>query len=1300
MAERRKDVREAIIYLTPGFHSDVVWLEDQRDYAVVLMGDMSQNLQICRVDPYYGVYLHELTYMKPYLDTELEDRDYLRELVREGRVGTGGSHSQPTEAVIGPEGLVRNILYGRLFHEGIAKDKPEVYMCWDVFGHCAQLAQILSKARFRACIWSKDIRGTNPIFFHQALDGTKLLFRRESYGLHAWNQEEFLPEMEERYEEMKSLGLSVDIRLDCVDFKPPTAWMAGESKRLREGTPSIVVSGTAHRKFFRAVEEEIKEKDLKLPVTARDYEWHHQGTGLSRIGLKISNIRGENILLSAEKFSTIANFLGAKYPDKALDKAWRHLLFNQHHDAITGPSCDRSYLDLMLGYREALELGGEVLDNALGYLGKAIDTEDKTPSDKAIPISVYNPLNWERKDVVKVEVEFEEGIDNFKVIDEEGKEIEYQVECVEEDEKGKIKKAGFLMIAEGVPSLGYKVYYVIPAEGKIEEAKRRKGVKIENEYYTIEVDEKAGGGIVRLYDRKNRKELIDKDNGYGNELVALTEDPARHEPAWEVFTTGGKVFGREYEAEAEIEKGKIATKLLIRGKMKDCGKYQEIILYKGIKRIDFATRLENYEGEHDLFVVTFPSTLQGLNPVYEERFGVTTKRKGKSALDYRTHQWSNYSDCGARRAYQWVDLNYNALIRCEGRKEVSLAMGSLGLVTSHCQEVLDTAYLLQSALIKKGIPSTPFFDDLDRERRKNLTLEDSTMPKENLNEDLPWGTAMRISLDVAQDNSYSKKMIDTLTEEQKKAYQREIDEKGYAYLLLLDSDLPEGWQPIPVLLISAKDTCYLKSAVATLIKGLEETGDIELPASANPTGIDTQTDDYGLALINRGNVLNSVEFNNTLVLFLMHTAAWGGTPWGKDRLPFFFVPEWKTHQFLYSLYPHQSSWREAKTYQVGFEVNNPLISKQLSLHKGILPTSLSFLKVGADNLIVTALKPKGNPTASFSSKCVHSSEGMIIRLYEAKGEKTSSSIQFFTPLAQAHTTNLLEERDGYLAVDRDTINITATPFSIETYELDPHILAEKLPSATLGREEEISQPVYFKHWRHNLGAGPIGYSPVAISLKGELATDVHIRQGGVTVNTIKVGVANNYTDRRIVGEVEIITPEDWKAVPSKVEYVLEPYESITKDILIAFTTRVSGWMPEKKERKGLIKARIKHEGQIYEDVIEVGRKSELEWEVRNEGEKIIVEVSNPNEDEITGEVFLATPHEMWSKKEIGEYSLGEIGPRGYAMKLSSGEKKEYIFERKGAGDISNKSFWAVAKVVYNGYAEYKAVPDLTIPPEE
>ena len=51
---------------------------------------------------------------------------------------------------------------------------------------------------------------------------------------------------------------------------------------------------------------------------------------------------------------------GRRYPDAALDKAWRQLIYGAHHDAITGTESDQVYLDLLAGWREAHDLAGGV----------------------------------------------------------------------------------------------------------------------------------------------------------------------------------------------------------------------------------------------------------------------------------------------------------------------------------------------------------------------------------------------------------------------------------------------------------------------------------------------------------------------------------------------------------------------------------------------------------------------------------------------------------------------------------------------------------------------------------------------------------------------------------------------------------------------------------------------------------------------------------------------------------------------------------------------------------------------------
>ena len=1296
------------IWLVPGFHSDVVWLDDQRDYTEVLLGDLKQNLAVCKVDPDYGFFVHELTYLKPYLAVHPEDRELLRELIKRGRVGTGGSHSQPSEPLIGPEGLIRNILYGKVYHRDMLGDDPVIYMGWDIFGHSIQLGQILRKAGFKGALWSKDIRGAEPVFWHLSLDGEALLFRRTNYGiLKSGIEDELLGHLMAHSHELASLGFTSDLRLDALDFKPPTAWMIGRCGELKARNPRILVSGTGHEQWFRKTLTEIEEKKLPVPVTARDFEWHHQGTGLTRIDFKIANRFGENTLINAEKFATLASYLGAAYPDKALDKAWRQLLLNQHHDGMTGPCCDRSYVDLLLAYREALELGQEVLDNSLTYLGEQIDTQSAVAGENSaagIPFAVFNPVNWSRSDICKAKLSFPRALRAFQIVDQDGKPVSFELLSAERTANG-ITAAEILVYVSSVPSLGYATYYAVPSLEPMPVANVSQGNTIENEFFRITVDPAMGGGIVSLYDKTARRELMQTENGVctkpGNELIRLAEDPARKEPPWEIFTTGERVFSRDFRAEVEIQKGPLLSKLSIRGEVGDQTYTQAILLYQGVRRIEFMTELDEYNGVDEILSVAFPVDVKGLEPVFEERFGTLVKRKSKGYLDFQTWQWRNYSNCGARRAYQWFGLEQSGVIACgssDDADHVEKAFGMVGLVTGHNPRARAVGYDLEQALIRRGIPVTPFYDDLEQERRCELPAEDSCMPKESLDEDLPWGTSFRIALDVAGDNRYAQGLLAMISPEAKARYDQQLAEQGHGYLLLNDSSPADaGWPALPVLLVSGENDEALAAAVRTLIDQLA-TGRVELPVGCNATEETGSIDDYGVALLNHGNVLGSVEHDNTMVLFLMHTAAWGITPWGQDRLPFAFVPEWKTHRFTYALYPHTDDWRSAQVVQAGYDYNSPLMAKQLTINPGSLPLSQSFLKVDGSSVVITAMKPKGYGLGKVSGKTVTAEAGIVLRAYETAGQGRNVKFKFFRPLAGAESVNLLEEHQASLAVESsNTVGYRFNPFSIETLCLTPSSLgAMSSHRRQLGSTRELAQPVYVRYWEHNVGADPIGYAPVSVTISGEIQTEVAIPQSGVSVNTVQVGVTNDYCDTAVQGEVAIIAPAGWKAVPQRIPYNLEPGEHLLKEIVLGFVGSASledGILSYPvSPTQGIIRAQLVHDGQLYEDILEFGDKSSLHWEAHCRGNEIIIQVENPNSDSISGEVFICSPMETWPEEQVDILSRGVVTPRSQVFNLEGHNRGEYKFQvpwkasKRELGEA-----WVVAKIAYHGQVEYRPV---------
>lgn len=1262
-------------YYTPGFHSDVVWIEDQRDYALVLMGCVAQNLQACRADAGYGVFLHELTYLKPYLDSHPAERKLVLDLIRAGRLGTGGAHSLPSTNLISGEAFLRNFAYGRAYHESLG-DTPEVAMLWDVFGHCSQLPQMLAELRFIGVIWSKDIRGVHPLFWHLGPDGTRLLTRRLMYGHVTTPRQACERYLRECLPEIAGLGHPVDLRLDCSDFKPPTAWIVGRSAELAAapqaeatccGVPDApwFISGQAHRHYFREMHQAIAAKRFFVPTSGRDLEWHHQGTGLTHIDLKIVNRRAENVLVNAEKWCCFAEALGLPYPHRALDKAWRQLFFGQHHDAITGPCNDRSYLDLMDGYREALELGEAAQNAALACLAQATDTRGPR---RAVALVVSNPCNWQRTDVVETTVVLPDGDSGLRVQDRAGNDVVFEVERAETGPELTLR-----FIAT-VPGLGQNTYWLVPDEGPLPEVRSREGVTIASDLFQVVADPRHGG-LVSLYDKRLQAELLGGQEP-GNELVALEEDFAAHpEPPWELNTSGKRWLSRHYKAELEVREGPVSATLIVRGKFHDCRREQYVRLYQGVSRIEFRTVLRRYQGRETIYAIAFPARLPGATPVYDDRFGCVVKRRSRGRFDFRTWQWRNYSDCGARRAYQWVDLSHSATLAVikGGSSVASYACGPMSLVLSSSEAVEEAMNSLQEAFVRRGVPCTIFHDDCDREQRWFLPHQDSTMPQESPDEDLPWGTAFRLIADVDDRNLLWQRLRPDLTPQQAAALDEERRREGVAVRFMLDPHVPEGWEPLPTLVVSAVDEKALITALLRLAEELTATGRLSLAAEADLTGTGSVLPDYGLALLNRGTPLHSLEADGTLVLMLMHAVPWARSPWGPDRLDFHLVAERKTHEFEYALYPHAQTWREGGVPQAAYDYNNPLTVQQTDCHRGKLPPELSFCDVQGG--IVTALKPAGYPLAAGQTPPGWEERTYALRVYEPTGQPVELQVEWAGGLASAQRANALEEPRSAMDLQESRAQAQLKGFEIATYLLTPRRgrkPAELLAPHGVSLPPEVEPGlVPARYWLHNVGEAPLGFVPVALTLTGDVQLDTHVKHGGYTVNGLTVGVANNMP-QTARGTVRLLVSDGWRVTPATVRFSVPPRGGKEYPVTLLFET---------DRRDGLVRAQLEWDGQTFEDTIVVGQPPAPKWKAKLGKGHVRVTVRNPGVDDLHADLYLIAPHEFWR----------ECGPRHQVISLAAGESQAYDFPLRLTPDRDERDLWLVAKLAYWGRVEYRPV---------
>jgi hypothetical protein len=608
---------------------------------------------------------------------------------------------------------------------------------------------------------------------------------------------------------------------------------------------------------------------------------------------------------------------------------------------------------------------------------------------------------------------------------------------------------------------------------------------------------------------------------------------------------------------------------------------------------------------------------------------------------------------------------------------------------------------LVSSLIKRGVSVTPFYDDFEAERRKNLSIEDSTMPKK-LNDDIAYHN-FRIAIGDENQNAYTAELFKLVSAETKAKFAERTAREGFAYLFLYDKNIPQGWPAMPVLVIAGDVQRAVGNLVSPIANGefaLNPSAD-SFAAETNPNKDLPKVPDYGVALINNGTAGVSLENPNTLTLHLTHTAIFPAV-----NLPFEFVPENKTHVFTYSLYPHEKDWREADTVKVGYDFNNPLLTVKTDIHDGTLPSEKSFIDTKSikENIAITTLKIGDNPQARFTGPTQNKIRPLVVRFNETKGVRSGgvflATIRKSEPVIDVidvfEKVSLMEEpskdteRKFRNAGSTNPFVVGLDTFSIETYKLSTigMVGRDDSTSQQLGAVKEPVNPVFSRYWMHNMGAAPIGNDAVKVSLRpveqmGNLSTfawEDPYNQGGITTNAVRVQVVNNYQERKISGEITLEVPEDWRVVPEKIPYEIEPNGSFVKDVVIlAFPVKKN---LEFERASGLVKARIEHDGQTFQDVLQIGKPYKLEWRTEQTAENVTVYIKNPYRQMVEGAVALITPPETWAG---GIYSTEPLFPREQGFSVPANSEIALSFEH---GVLSEGS-WKIARLAYNGNVEYK-----------
>ncbi len=330
----------------------------------------------------------------------------LRALVAAGQLEVVGTFVQPDVNLPAGEALVRQGLEARRWFERHLGAAPTVAWNMDCFGQCSQLPQILRTCGYSALLAfrtgpvgdpsvSGAPDGLEPAFVFRGPDGSEVLTHVMPLGYSPGTKR--TPRIAAWAAVVGRVPRAVR-RLATLSGTQPVLLPLGEEfsamlpgvdrllRRLRRDHPDREVVLGASREYFDALASRREE----LPTHEGDLNPVYPGTHSLRPEIKRDDRRLTAAVQAAETLDAVLAVQGIEVGGarSLVREAWHALLTNQAHDSIGGCHVPEVTRDVRERTRAGLAAANEALEAGARALGG--------------DVVVFNPLGWERTDVVEV----------------------------------------------------------------------------------------------------------------------------------------------------------------------------------------------------------------------------------------------------------------------------------------------------------------------------------------------------------------------------------------------------------------------------------------------------------------------------------------------------------------------------------------------------------------------------------------------------------------------------------------------------------------------------------------------------------------------------------------------------------------------------------------------------------------------------------------------------------------------------------------------------------------------------------
>ena len=610
--------------------------------------------------------------------------------------------------------------------------------------------------------------------------------------------------------------------------------------------------------------------------------------------------------------------------------------------------------------------------------------------------------------------------------------------------------------AADVPGVGYRSYLVRPSAAAPDASWQPAGdtTTVENAALLVRADPARGGTLAQILDKRTGTELLSAAGG-GNELLLQPEHPAHPrwaEGPWLLCPAGPPDGAASRPAAVTAERCPVGSRLVARFELGGLRVTQETVLWDGADRVEFRTHVDGSIGHDHLLRVAFPASVPGGLPVFQTAVSVIGRPPGDTDIDVAEHSYTLDTP-----ANEWFGVGSTARVSLpdgDGGHQLQ----AIGVAEVVCPPPLRAvARDLLVALARQGVTATC---SVPAGPRYGYLELDSNLPD------------FRLSLGGPEENEFTASVLAAAGSEAADAFAAQAAGGAVRLWLPAARSRADAFGPgadlrgpldLPVLIVAGPDTA---AEAGRVIDDLADSVIEARPAAGSGVGGASTADDraggagtalagHSVAVLNRGTPSGLVTPAGTLTMALMRACStWPCGVWidgDKRTTPDGTSFAWQhwSHTFEYALAAGPGDWRSAGFAPAGQDYNHDLLTTVTGLHGGPLPASTALAAVEPASVLLSALKPFGNPLAPAAQP--EQADGITVRLRDIGGTGPQEArVALHSGLASAHLAALCEDAIGEPLPVRDGAAAIPVPAAgVATAVLGASPLPGHLPPGTV-----------------------------------------------------------------------------------------------------------------------------------------------------------------------------------------------------------------------------------------------------------